>query len=248
MDDLSALTGAFCTHEDALPYLRVAAETPLPERVRLALAHSFDGQIITRLLFQEDQGTQKGFWRAALAALLAAESRAIDLPDLPDEVRSEIQGLRRAAFDSNKQLYEDESFVVRAAALMVEMEARQRDGSSPENDDDGDVPGLESAKYSPVIKFLAGRAHTSVKFQVSRSDGTQLISEDIPAEDLLFLANSALQAALYCLGSTSSILKDGAAFRYVDDQQLGERVGSIISITKEVATVLGALPVMDKSD
>jgi hypothetical protein len=254
MSKAQDLDGSFLrTKSDPLVHLQNAAKTKLPDEVTKVLRRGSNSAMdVVAVLYAHDKKTDNGYWRVALAALLGAFNAGVEIPQLDEDVKTQLPELRKTALKTNGLLFSHPEFLDEAADLMARMEkrfaARQAGQMSDEDGEEDVYQGIASCRFSPVVRFNDERAHVSVDLIVMRPDNSKMVEEDIPAEDLLFLADTILGAALSSFRQAQQQLKEGVLHRYFADSNIRKRSQAIRDQIDALEALLLSLPLAITSD
>ena len=132
-------TGRFLTlpsPETVLGKLEEAAGWPLPSELDQQLKEgAVEAQALIELLSSEDE-TQSGYWRGALATLLAAKENDWTFSDIPMDLVERATALAERARQSQPNLYTPQ-FNLQCAEFLAQVESRLDEVSA--NDSSGEA-------------------------------------------------------------------------------------------------------------
>lgn len=232
----------------ALELLAQAATARLPASVIAVLnVPDVTAAEITALLFHE-QSTERGFWRIALAGLIFAVRHDQPLPDLPPEIRTQASAVIAAAEKAHPQLYSP-SFVEHCASILAGLEKGQPESEDAGTSDSQPQIGPRRVARSgaaPTVHLLGSTAITSTRFTLLDERDKPFLSDELLADDLLFVAHSALSACRSALLSARDTVKADRLFRLMDDEVLQARREGIKENLDVILEILSTLPVMSE--
>lgn len=191
---------------------------------------------------KENSAMAEGYWMVALGALVASYKLKHSLPEAPEDIQSSIEKITKTAITSNPELFEREDFLSACVEIvqMFEDAAKEPESNTKQR---STIDPIEIGKsgHSPSIRIRSGgngKAVAYAHYSLLDDNGEAILSGEYSAEDLTFIAASALSACKATLKSAISTVKEDRLVREGDDSMVDERIQGIMADALEVGELL----------
>lgn len=242
------VTGSFLQgRQNTLQCLLETAKNSPPKFAKALLReHVITGDGIASAMKAND-ALSEGYWLVSLGAIIFEHEHGRGLPAAPREVQENLDMIAKVAKKTNPKLFQRSDFLSSCSELMqyFEKEMKSEQIQSEQNERDFVSP-IDVAKsgYTASVRIRSagdGMAFPYSHFSLVEDSGEKILVGEFSAEDLTFIAASALRASKDSISSALSVVREDRLGRESEESMMTERLQGIVEDAHEIERLLGQI-------